>query len=398
MKKKILIVMVHSLYPISHGGILRVIEELKFLSQNGFEVHIIGNRTNKIGLDIVEKYSGAKAYTFSKITYLTASILSKLGFLTLGWIYNPLVKRDIEKIVVKIRPDIVQAEFIHVAFQVSRICKKFNIPFIISEHNVESIRLLEEGNVSGSNIKLIERNVCNFANFISTVSDKDKEELRKIGVISPIKVIPNGIDYGRYQITNEDKERLRKKYGIKKEDIVLIFHGTLSYLPNLIANKLSKEFIFPNLNKIQKNLKLLLIGPGRSLNIGSKIIELPEIPFGELPIHLSMGDIGIVPLIAGSGTRLKIIEYLALGIPTVSTKVGAEGLPISDGENIIIAKDAKDDFIEKTYKLINDSQLRKRLNENGKKLAKEKLDWNVVLKGYLEIYKELEQIDNISRD
>jgi len=91
-----------------------------------------------------------------------------------------------------------------------------------------------------------------------------------------------------------------------------------------------------------------LIGQGRSLDISEKIIELPEIPFDEFPMHLSMGDIGVVPLTAGSGTRLKIIEYLAIGdIPVVSTKIGAEGLPMRDGEDILIAKDAQDDIIER---------------------------------------------------
>ena len=387
--EKILISTIHPLYPISHGGIVRVIEEAKFLSKNGFEVHLIGDRTKKMDLEKVEKITGAKAYTFSMITYLTIGILSKLGSFTLGWIYNPFIKQDIEKLVEKIRPDIIQSEFIHTAYQVSKISKKFDIPFVISEHNVEHIRLPEAGVASSRKMKSIERKIYNLADCVITVSEKDKQELDKIGANSPIRVVPNGVDYSRYQIRNEVRDRMRQKYGMGKDDIVLVFHGTLGYLPNITATKLLKYYIFPKLSKQHKNLKLLLIGPGRSQNIGGKIIELPEIPFNEFPMHLSMGDIGVVPLTAGSGTRLKIIEYLALGIPTVSTKVGAEGLPVRGGEDIIIAKDAKDNFIEKTIKLLNDKQLRERLSEKGKKIVKEKLDWSVVLKGYLEIYKEL---------
>lgn len=81
--KKILISTIHSLYPISHGGIVRVIEEVKFLSKNGFEVHLIGKGTKKIDLKKVEKITGAKAYTFSNFTHLTAGILNKLGLFTL---------------------------------------------------------------------------------------------------------------------------------------------------------------------------------------------------------------------------------------------------------------------------------------------------------------------------
>lgn len=390
MKKKILISTVQSLYPISQGGIVRVIEEAKFLSENGFEVHLIGNRTKKLDLKKVEKITGAKAYTFSNFTHLTAGILNKLGLFTLGWIYNPLIRQEIEKLVEKIRPDIIQSEFIHAAYQMSKISKKFDIPFVISEHNVEHIKLPEVRLILSRKMKLIERDICNLADCVITVSEKDKQDLVKIGVNGPtIRVSPNGVDYNRYQIRDEVRDGMRKKYGIEKNDIVLIFHGTLSYRPNITANKLLREYIFPKLNKKHKNLKLLLIGPGRSQNIGEKVIELSEIPFNEFPMYLSMGDIGVVPLTVGSGTRLKIIEYLALGIPTVSTEIGAEGLPVSDGEHIIIANDAKDDFIEKTTELLNDKQLRERLSENGKELVKEKLDWSVVLKRYLEVYKEL---------
>lgn len=388
--KKILISTIHPLYPISHGGIVRVIEEAKFLSKSGFEVHLIGSRTKKLDLEKVEKITGAKAYSFSSMTYLTTGVLNKLGLFTLGWIYNPLIRQDIEKLVEKIRPDIIQSEFIHAAYQVSKISKKFDIPFVISEHNIEYIKLPEVRLILSRKLKLIERDICNLADCVITVSEKDKQELDKIRVNAPIRVIPNGVDYNRYQIRDEVRDGMRKKYGIGKDDTVLVFHGTLVYHPNITANKLLKDSIFPELTKEHKNLKLLLIGPGRSQNIGEKIIELPEIPFNDFPMYLSMGDIGVVPLTAGSGTRLKIIEYLALGIPTVSTERGAEGLPVSDGEHIIIANDAKADFIEKTTELLNDKQLRERLSENGKKLVKEKLDWSIVLKRYLEVYKELE--------
>ncbi|MDY6895331.1 MAG: glycosyltransferase family 4 protein [Thermotogota bacterium] len=389
--KKIVISTVHPLYPISHGGIVRVIEEAKFLSENGFEVHLIGMRTKKVDLKKVEKITGVKTYTFSKITYLTAGILSKLGLFALGWIYNPLIKRDIEELVEKIRPNIIQSEFIHSAYQMSKISRNFNIPFVVAEHNVEHIRLSEEGKGSGRKLKSIELKICNLADYVTTVSEKDKQDLAKIGVnSSTIKVIPNGVDYNRYQIRSEVRDRIRHKYGIEKNDIVLVFHGTLGYRPNITANELLKDYIFPKLNKEHKNLKLLLIGSGRSQNIGEKVIELDEISFSEFPMYLSMGDIGVVPITAGSGTRLKIIEYLALGIPTVSTEVGAEGLPVRDGEHIIIANDAKDGFVEKIIKLLNNKKLQERLNKNGKELVKEKLDWDIVLKGYLEVYKGLE--------
>ena len=393
---RILIITVHPLYPISHGGIVRVIEEAKFLSKNGIEVHIVGNFTKKRDLVLVEKITGARAYTFSMLTFLTTGILSKLGLFTIGWINNSFIRRDVTKLVEKIKPDIIQVEFIHTAHQVSMISKKYNIPLLISEHNVEYIKLSIEKQRDIKKFKLIEKNICNSTNYITTVSEKDKEELLRIGVNRPIKTIPNGVDYQRFQIKTDVRDRLRQKYGIQKDDIVLVFHGTLNYNPNNAANDLLKNQIFPELSSKHTNLKLLLIGPGRTSFIGNKVIELSEISFDEFPMHLSMGDIGVVPLTEGSGTRLKIIEYLALGIPTVSTEIGAEGLPVCDNRDILIARDAKDDVMKKITMLLNDRKLQQSLSENGKKLVIEELDWNVVLKEYLRIYEELKPCKRLS--
>lgn len=386
---KLLIVTIHPLYPISHGGIVRVIEEAKFLAGNGIEVHLLGNLTRKKELEIVEKITGAKAYTYSIFSYLTSGISGKFGLFEKGWINNSFIGYDIRKLVKKIKPDIIQAEFIHAANQVIKISQEFKIPSVISEHNVEYIKLSMEEQGAIEKLRSIEKNICNYADYITTVSQKDKEELIKIGVNRPIIAIPNGVDYGRYQVKTEVRERLRQKYGIQKNDLVLIFHGTLNYSPNIAADDLLKNKIFPELCKMHKNLKLLLIGPGRKSLIGDNIIELSEISFDEFPMYLSMGDIGIVPLTSGSGTRLKIIEYLATGIPTVSTQIGAEGLPVDHGRDILIAQDAGDDLIKKTANLLDDIQLQQRLSENGKKLVIDKLDWNIVLREYLKIYNEL---------
>lgn len=387
--KKILIVTIHPLYPVSHGGIVRVIEEAKFLSKNGFEVHLVGNFTKRKYLEKVENITGAKAYTYSIFSYLTSGILSEFSFFVPGWVDNSFIGNDVRKFAKKIKPDIIQAEFLHAANQVSKVSKELNIPFVLSEHNTEYIKLSMEKRGNIEDLKIIEKNICNSADYISTVSDNDKEELRKIGVNVPIITIPNGVDFARYQVNAESRETLRQKYGLTKDDTVIVFHGTLNYFPNSEANDLLKNRIFPELLKIHKNLKLLLMGPGHKIFMDENIIELAEISFEEFPVYLSMGDIAVVPLTTGSGTRLKIIEYMASGIPTVSTEIGAEGLPVEDGTHILISQDTGRNMIHRISTLIEDRRLQQKLIQNGRKIVQEKLDWNIVLKKYLNIYNTL---------
>lgn len=75
------------------------------------------------------------------------------------------------------------------------------------------------------------------------------------------------------------------------------------------------------------------------------------------------------------------IECLAIVIPTLFTGLGARRLPVADGENIVIANNGEKNFVTKLVRLVEDKDLRERLGRNGNKLAREKLDWNVIFKG-----------------
>jgi polysaccharide biosynthesis protein PslH len=378
---KILITTIHSLFPISQGGVVRVIEEVKFLKKNNFEVHLVGNKTRYSELKHLEKELGIHLYSLSWISYLSSSICGKFGLFKMGWFLNPFIRLDLERFVRKIEPEIIQAEFIYEGYQVSRICKKMKIPFILSEHNVES--------VLNPSLYNHEVKICNYANFVTTVSENDRNILEKMGVKTQIKIIPNGVDTKRFQCNVEKRGALREKFRIAPTDIVLVYHGTLAYTPNRVASQFLKYSLIPAIHKLDSRIKLLLIGPKHEYSVGEYIIELNEVPSDELPDYLSIADIAVIPLNSGSGTRLKILEYLSLGIPIVSTKIGIEGLPILDGEHAILTNGNAQEVISKIDQLISDLPLRERLIKNGKELVKEHYDWEMTFKNLLDIYNEV---------
>jgi glycosyltransferase involved in cell wall biosynthesis len=84
----------------------------------------------------------------------------------------------------------------------------------------------------------------------------------------------------------------------------------------------------------------------------------------------------VVPLREGGGTRLKILEAMALGTPVVSTSKGAEGLEVTHGENILVADDPAE-FARHTLAVLKDQQLRSRLSANARRLVETKYDWNM---------------------
>ena len=94
----------------------------------------------------------------------------------------------------------------------------------------------------------------------------------------------------------------------------------------------------------------------------------------------------IMPLRMGSGTRLKLIQALAAGLPTVSTANGAEGYPITNGEELLIG-DTPDSFANHILNLLNDPELQSRLGQNGRKFAKA-YDWRVVIPQLVALYQD----------
>jgi glycosyltransferase involved in cell wall biosynthesis len=91
---------------------------------------------------------------------------------------------------------------------------------------------------------------------------------------------------------------------------------------------------------------------------------------------IQRADLMVVPIRIGGGTRIKILEGMAQGIPVISTRVGAEGIQAAHKESIFFA-DTSQEMIEGIIKLLKDPDLRKKIADGGRKLVEKKYDWNV---------------------
>jgi glycosyltransferase involved in cell wall biosynthesis len=161
----------------------------------------------------------------------------------------------------------------------------------------------------------------------------------------------------------------------KVEEIV--FSGNLEYLPNLIAVRFFRDSIWPVLRERWPQLKWRLIGrnPERLRHelAGDDRIRLT----GAIPdavAEIASARAAVVPVLAGSGTRVKIIEAWAAAVPVVSTRVGAEGLPGIAGEHLLI-EDEPGDFARAVSSLLEFPSLGKTLGDNGRLLYETDLTW-----------------------
>ena len=158
----------------------------------------------------------------------------------------------------------------------------------------------------------------------------------------------------------------------------IAFSGNLEYHPNRAAVRWFKRNIWPLLRAEEPNLRWRLIGKNdhaiRTTIAGDDRIEAT----GAIPdaiYELARASVAVVPLLSGSGTRIKIIESWAAGVPVVSTSIGAEGLPYTHGHDLLIA-DQPADFTAAVRQVLHDSDLARRLSEGGRRLYEDRLTWS----------------------
>jgi glycosyltransferase involved in cell wall biosynthesis len=164
----------------------------------------------------------------------------------------------------------------------------------------------------------------------------------------------------------------------REEPDVIVFSGTLEYEPNRTAVRYFAAKIWPALREKWPDLKWRLVGRHpeavEKYVQGDSRIERTGAVEDAIP-HLAAAKVAVVPLLSGSGTRLKIIEAWAAGTPVVSTSLGAEGLPAVNGENILLADDANS-FAAAISKLLSSPSERERLGRAGRYRYERELTWN----------------------
>ena len=168
--------------------------------------------------------------------------------------------------------------------------------------------------------------------------------------------------------------------------MLLAYHGTYSYEPNVEALQVFADELLPRLEKTGLRCHVLAIGrnppatsPHPRIHVTGSVENLAE--------WLKAADMAVVPLLEGGGTRMKIIDCFAARLPLISTSKGIEGIPVENGRDALII-DEWDDMAAAIAELSRDREKAEILAENGHVLAK-KLDWQVIARRYLDLYNRI---------
>jgi glycosyltransferase involved in cell wall biosynthesis len=166
--------------------------------------------------------------------------------------------------------------------------------------------------------------------------------------------------------------------------------GTLHYPPNADGIRWFAMEVFPRISQEFPQATLTIIGKNPpqdflelAANQPARFTVTGYVP--DLVPQLERAAVMVVPVRAGSGMRVRILEALAQGMPIVTTTIGLEGIDAVPGEDVLVA-DTVEDYATAVARLLIDSELQTRLAVNGRRLAENRYDWRVVLKKMDEVY------------
>ncbi len=215
----------------------------------------------------------------------------------------------------------------------------------------------------------VEQRIVSESAAVMAVSSQEQHEFQQLGG-SNVHLVPNGVSCETFS---------HMPIGRSMSPPVLLYLGALSWQPNAKAAEFLARSVMPTVLAEHPNAVLQIVGR----NPGPDVTSLGQLPGVE--IHPNVPDIGVyleqasllaVPLDSGGGTRLKILEGFAAGLPIVSTPIGCEGIDCQHGEHLWVAE--RSDFAQAILSAIEAPNLANEYAQRGRELALNQYDWPVI--------------------
>ena len=201
----------------------------------------------------------------------------------------------------------------------------------------------------------------------AVTSEREEPVVRAIAPDTPTAVVPNGVDLDYFAPSD-----------VPVEPFTVVFNGTLEYRPNCDAAYHLVEEIWPIVQSRCADARLAIVG--RAGERDRRRLSQPGVEVtGEVPDirpYLERAAVVAIPIRMGGGTRLKVVEGLAMGKALVSTTVGCEGVAVREGEHLLIG-DGPDAFAARILEVFGDDALRERIGSAGRQLVEAEYSWEL---------------------
>lgn len=256
------------------------------------------------------------------------------------------------------------------------------IEFLVYQHFVETVMLpLRLAlTLDVTKIKFWEKYYWNRAQKIVAMSSADKEVMKKEAQQLDVDIVPNGVD-------TEEFFKIKRERG---RGNTILFVGNFKWLQNKEAVTLLVKKVFPQIKKRIPQVLLWIVGRYPSEDIKqyrSDSIKVSE-DIQDIKIAYAKSDVLLAPIYGPGGTRYKILEAMASGLPVVTTPKGIEGLGAENQKDVLVQNDPQS-LADATIKVLKDNNLSEKLAQNGKRLVATNYDWKAISEKLDALYEEV---------
>lgn len=365
-------------FPLLDGGCIAMSNIATGLMKQGHDVKVIAISTPKHPVKEIPDFNSYREQTQFESVFVDTTItfmgLIKSFFKSESYHISRFNSKQFHQKLIEILSqnsfDIVQLETLYMAPYIETIRSYSNAKIVIRLHNIEHQiwqRLIQnETNILKKitlrwltfELKKYELSIFDKIDGFMAISAVDYTFFNFKRPDTKGKIIPFGIDIDDYQ---PDENYM-------PSDIPELFHiGSMNWLPNIEGIEWFLEDVWPLILEKFPLITFTIAGKnipdhfysknGKNFNVIGEVADAKQFILSK--------DIMIVPLLSGSGIRIKIIEGMALGKTIITTSIGAEGLDINDGVNILIAN-TPEEFLDKITQCVNSPEICKIIGENAK--------------------------------
>ena len=386
-------------YPARDGGSIATLSLARSFAALGQDVTVLAINTSKhytdpttLPADLSEaiRFLSVKVDTSIKLWRLALNFLfSSLPFNAERFIDGNF-EAALTGLLKKEEFDIIQLEGLYLAPYLTSIRRFSKARVIMRAHNIEheiwersvsqrkGARRFYVSNLA-KRIRRMELDYLNAYDAILPITSRDAEKLKELGCVLPCHVVPTGVN----------ANALAPDHG--SLEFPSVFHiGALDWMPNQEGLEWFFEHAWGIVNEKHPEVRFYLAG--RNAPAHFRNLTYPNVEFiGEVEDaykFIRSKAVMIVPILSGSGMRIKIVEGMALGKPIVTTSIGTEGIDTTDGENIFIADDP-DKFARQVCFLIENKQACMKTGENARKFVTDHYDNDTITSKLLTFYSDL---------
>ena len=383
-------------FPLTDGGRIRVFNLLKQIAAKS-DVTLLALETQPTDAEGVAQLQqlGIQVHLIPNAPTLPPLSFSTLlkAFLrrqpiTVARYDLPTYRQKLRELVTTGTFDLVHYEMFHTA----QFHTETRLPGVLSQQNVDSAiwrRLYDETvnpfyKVAYWTQQLAfqryERVLSPKFEAVTCTSDIDAAVFQQHCARDAIEIIPNGVDVTHYQPDFSAEASAH-----------LIYIGSMDWYPNEDAVSFFADEVLPRIQERVPDVRFSIVGGNPSARVQKLAEREGVVVTGRVPEikpYFAEATVFVVPLRIGSGTRLKILEALAMGKAIVSTSVGAEGLDLKNGEEIFIA-DEPEAFADAVTRLLTDTLLRRRIGENGRARVERDYDWRSIGEKLHQLYTKI---------